>query len=149
MDLAELIEPSRCLVDLRYADKAACLGDLAKRAATTLGIEAPPVLAALRAREALGSTGLGNGIAVPHARLANVAAPFVLVAKLREAIPFEAVDDRPVDVVCLALLPAAKSGAQLPVLACIARRLREGPALAAIRRARDVKGMFAALTAAA
>ena len=148
MDLAQLIEPSRCLVDLRYADKAACLGDLAKRAATALGIEVAPVIEALRAREALGSTGLGNGIAVPHARLPNVAAPFVLVARLREAIPFEAVDDRPVDVVCLALLPAAKSGEQLPVLACIARRLREGPALAATRRARDVKGMYAALTAA-
>ena len=148
MDLAELIEPSRCLVDLRYADKAACLGDLAKRAATALGIEAAPVVEALRAREALGSTGLGNGIAVPHARLPNVAMPYVLIARLREAIPFEAVDDRPVDIVCLALLPAAKTGTQLPVLACIARRLREGTALAAARRARDVQSMFTALTAA-
>lgn len=149
MDLAQLIEPSRCLVDLRYADKSACLGDLAKRAATALGIEAGPVAEALRAREALGSTGLGNGIAVPHARLANVTAPYVLVARLREPIPFEAVDDKPVDVICLALLPAAKTGEQLPVLVCIARRLREGTALAAARRARDVKGMFAALTAPA
>ena len=146
MDLTELIEPSRCLVDLRYADKAACLGDLAKRAAATLGLEAATVLEALRARETLGSTGLGNGIAVPHARLSSVSSPFVLVARLRDPIAFEAVDDKPVDVVCLALLPAAKSGAQLPVLACIARRLREGPALAAARRARDAKGVFAALT---
>ena len=114
MDLAELIEPSRCLVDLRYADKAACLGDLAKRAAAMLGLEPAAVLEALRAREALGSTGLGNGIAVPHARLASVAAPFVLVARLREPIPFEAVDDKPVDVVCLALLPAAKAAPSCP-----------------------------------
>ncbi len=148
MDLAELIEPSRCLVDLRYADKAACLGDLAKRAAAALGIAPGPVIEALRAREALGSTGLGNGIAVPHARLPDVTAPYVLVARLREAIPFDAVDDKPVDIVCLALLPAANSGAQLPVLACIARRLREAATLAQARRARDVKGMFAALTAA-
>ena len=85
---------------------------------------------------------------MPHARLPNVAMPYVLIARLREAIPFEAVDDRPVDIVCLALLPAAKTGTQLPVLACIARRLREGTALAAARRARDVQGMFTALTAA-
>ncbi len=148
MDLAQLLEPSRCLVDLRYADKAACLGDLAKRAAASLAIEAVEILEALRAREALGSTGLGHGIAVPHARLADVAAPFVLLARLREPIAFEAVDGKPVDIVCLALLPAAKSGAQLPVLACIARRLRDGPSLAAARRARDATALHAAVTVA-
>ncbi len=148
MDLAQLLEPSRCLVDLRYADKAACLGDLAKRAAASLAIEAVEILEALRAREALGSTGLGHGIAVPHARLADVAAPFVLLARLREPIAFEAVDGKPVDIVCLALLPAAKSGEQLPVLACIARRLRDGPALAAARRALDPAALHAAVTVA-
>ena len=147
MDLAAFLESSHCLVDLRYADKAACLADLARRAAAALAIDAAPVVEALRHRETLGSTGLGSGIAVPHARLTNIAAPFALVARLREPIAFEAVDDKPVDVVCLALLPAAKSGEQLQVLACIARRLRDGASLAAVRRARDAKALHAALTA--
>ena len=147
MDLPDILDPVYCLVDQRFADKAACLGDLAKRAGAALRLEPAPILEGLRHREALGSTGLGNGIAMPHARLDTITRPFALVTRLREAIAFESVDDRPVDVICLALLPVAKGSEQLNVLACIARRLRDAGVLSAIRKARDPKTLHALLTA--
>ena len=146
MDLPDVLDPASCLVNQRFADKAACLGDLAKRAATALGLAPSLVLDALAHREALGSTGLGNGIALPHARIGGIDRPFVLVTRLREAIGFEAVDDRPVDIVCLALLPTARDKDPLNVLACIARRLRDGRILAEARAARDPTALHKALT---
>lgn len=146
MDLPDLLDVTHCRVDQRFASKEACLGDLARRAATLLQFEPGPILEALRHREALGSTGLGNGIALPHARLATVSRPFVLVTRLREAIPFDAVDDRPVDIVCMVLLPSAKGSEQLNVLACIARRLRDAGVVAAIRKTTDAGALHALLT---
>ena len=146
MELSHLLEPMHCTVDARYADKAACLGDLAKRAAAALGLEKAAIVDALAHREALGSTGLGNGIALPHARFAGLAAPFVIALRLREAIPFESVDDKAVDIVCLILLPAA--GDKTNVLAAIARRLRDPGTLAAIRKAKTADVLHAAMTGA-
>ena len=146
MDLPDVLDPSFCLADQRFGDKAACLGDLARRAAAALGIAQTLIAEALAHREALGSTGLGNGIALPHARIDGIDAPFVLITRLREPIRFEAVDDRPVDLICLALLPTSKSKDQLNVLACIARRLRDAEVLKAARGAKDAKGLYAALT---
>ena len=125
MDLSTLLQPTQCCVDQRFSGKTQCLNDLARRAATALGIEAAPILEALHHREALGSTGLGNGIALPHARLTTIGKPFCLLARLREPLAFDAVDEKPVDLICLVLLPAGQSSEQLNVLAYIARRLRD------------------------
>jgi PTS system nitrogen regulatory IIA component len=144
MDLATLLQPTHCLIDQRFASKTQCLNELAKRAAAMLGIEAAPIADALHHRESLGSTGLGNGIALPHARLTTISQPFCLLARLREPLDFAAVDERRVDIVCLVLLPAAPSCEQLAVLAGIARRLRDGVALAAMRKAKEPKTLFAA-----
>ncbi len=153
MDLTDVLRHAHVSVDGRFADKGACLAGLAQRAAGHLAARHPaarhPALAssdildALTHRESLGSTGLGRGIALPHARLAGVVDPYVALARLRDAIPFDAVDDKPVDIVCLVLLPDAKGGGQSPggqspagqlnVLAGIARRLRDPATLAAIR----------------
>ncbi len=148
MDLTDVLRHAHVSVDQRYADKAACLATLAQHAAGGVSLAAGDILAALTHRESLGSTGLGRGIALPHARLAGIAGPYVALTRLREAIPFDAVDDKPVDIVCLVLLPATQSGVQSPgsqspgsqspagqlnVLAGIARRLRDPATLAAIR----------------
>ena len=143
MELSHLFGPTRCVADARYADKAACLGDLAKRAGVALGLEKSAIVEALTHREQLGSTGLGNGIALPHARLPALGMPFVMILRLREPIAFEAVDDRPVDIVCLILLPAA--GDKTNVLACVARRLRDAEVLAAIRKAKTADALHAAV----
>ncbi len=147
MKLADLLQPAQCGVERRYADKTACLADLARQAGLVLDIGAAPILQALQHREALGSTGLGNGIALPHARIAGITGPYVSVTRLRDAIAFEAVDDRPVDIVCLILLPAAGPPGN-DVLACAVKRLRDKAALTAMRKARDGQALHAALTAA-
>ncbi len=144
MDLLTLLKPAQCLVDQRFASKALCLDSLARQAAAALGLDVAAVAEPLRHREALGSTGLGNGIALPHARLAIIQEPFCLLARLREPLAFDAVDEKPVDIVCLVLLPAASSSQQLHVLSCVAKRLRDVPALAAMRKAREPRTLFAA-----
>ncbi len=91
------------------------------------GLEPRSIAEPLHHREALGSTGLGNGIALPHARLTVIDQPFCLLARLREPLAFDAVDEKPVDLVCLVLLSAATPSQQLHVLSCIAKRLRDAP----------------------
>ena len=144
MKLADILRPVQCGVDKRYADKSACLADLARRAALALDIEPAPVLEALQHREALGSTGLGNGIALPHARIVGIAEPYLTVTRLREPIAFEAIDDRPVDIVCLLLLPAAGPPGN-DVLACAVKRLRDKTVLAAMHKAKDAQALHTAL----
>jgi nitrogen PTS system EIIA component len=143
MTVDEILAPDRVFVGLRAASKAALLANLAGRVAEALGLGLDAILPALLRREALGSTGIGDGVALPHARLDALGHPFGVLARLRDPLDFEAVDDRPVDLVFLLLLPAAEHGEPLNALACVARRLREPEAVAAMRRARDAGGLFA------
>lgn len=97
-------------------------------------------------REELGSTGVGNGVALPHARLRGLKAPFGLLARLHHGIDFGAIDDKPVDIIFLLLLPEIGEGAQLNALACAARVLREPEALGRVRGASDREALFRALS---
>ena len=108
MKIAEILNPDSVLIDLRAVDKRAVLADLAGRAATPLGIDAAKATDALLERENLGSTGMGDGLAIPHARLEKVRRPFGVFARLDRRIDFDAVDGRPVDLVFLLLLPACQ-----------------------------------------
>ncbi|WP_132251293.1 PTS sugar transporter subunit IIA [Methylobacterium segetis] len=143
--LGRILAPDGVLHGLRAAGKAALLGDLARRAARALPIDGAELLAALLRREDLGSTGVGDGVALPHARLEALARPFGILARLREPIAFDAIDEAPVDLVCLLLLPADAGGEHPNALACIARRLREPGIAAALRGARDAATLRAAL----
>lgn len=145
----EIIRVSNCLVGLRFATKAACLNDLAKRATRAVGLDVNSVLPAILHREELGSTGLGQGIAVPHARIAGLTEPFALLVCLREPLPFDAVDDNPVDIVCLMLLPHNQPDDAPKALACIAKRLREPTVTKALRRAKEAEAVYYAMTAPA
>src|SRR5262249_41964035 len=113
MNITEFLSPKHAIVDLRAGDKARLLGELARRAATALGLPADQISDALLKREDLGSTGTGGGIAIPHARLAGVARPFGMLVSLAKAIDFDAIDGRPVDIVFLLLLPTNSQGEQL------------------------------------
>ncbi len=84
-------------------------------------------------------------MAIPHARLSALGEPIGLFARLKAAVEFEAVDGRPVDLVFLLLLPAPERGDHLNALACVARRLRDEKASAALRGARDAPGAYAVL----
>jgi nitrogen PTS system EIIA component len=109
----------------------------------------PPdhILSELLKREELGSTGMGGGVAIPHARFYKVEKPFGMLARLRKPIDFDAVDGSPVDTVFLLLLPDAPAGERLGALACIARKLRNPAIIAALRRARDGAEIYRLLAA--
>lgn len=145
MELASLIPPERVLIGLRARDKAEALALLAARAAVALGLEAPAILSPLAARERLGSTGLGRGFALPHARIERLDCFFGLFARLARAVPFEAVDEAPVDLLFVLLIPAHAGADHVALLAAIARRMRDPATLAAIRTAADATRIRALL----
>ena len=126
--------PQRILLDLRLRDKAALLSQLAEVASAALGLPLATILAVLQKREALGSTGVGNGIALPHAAIAGLGGPFGLLVRLQHAIDYGAVDDRPVDLVFLLLTPPNDPKADLSHLSSVARTLRSAAVLKALRK---------------
>jgi PTS system nitrogen regulatory IIA component len=90
---------------------------------------------------------MGDGVALPHARLQQVKKPFGILVRLRKPIDFDAVDGQKVDLVFLLLLPEAQSDRGLGALACAARKLREPGVAAALRSARDGAELYRILTA--
>ena len=145
MKISDFLSPVDVLVDMRTPDKPRLLRELALRAADALDLPADPIATALLAREGLGSTGTGGGIAIPHARIAAVTQPFGVLAKLRQPIDFDAIDGALVDLVFVLLLPLAPQGDQLGALASVARKLRAPPDLARMRQAKDPAGLYSAI----
>ncbi len=142
MDIKNFLSPADALSDARAPDKARLLRELSRRAAATLGLNADLIAGDLLKREALGSTGMGNGVAIPHARFAELKKPFGLLARLRRPIAFDAIDGQPVDIVFLLLLPADSGGEPLNALACVARKLRDAKALDALRGAQTDVALY-------
>jgi PTS system nitrogen regulatory IIA component len=135
MDLEDICPIVDTVIDLPVRDKRGVLRDLARRAALTLEVDDDVIFDALLKREELGSTGVGNGVALPHVRLEQVKKPFGIMARLRQPIDFDAVDGQPVDLVCLVLLSKGNEAAQLNALAAVARKLRIPDVLEELRRA--------------
>lgn len=140
--IEDFLDPANVHVGLRASDKTRLLEDLAQRAGQALSLPTKPISDALVAREELGSTGMGEGIAIPHARLPGIKAPFGLLAILKSPIEFGSVDDRPVDLVFLLLLATGSTGGHLGALAAVSRRLREERIATALRRAKGALTAF-------
>ena len=149
VDIADFLAPACAIADVRAPDKTRLLQDLARRAAAVLELPEETIAEALLKREEVGSTGTGDGVALPHARIAQVKKPFGMLARLRQAIDFEAIDGKPVDLVFMLLTPANPPGEQLNTLACAARALRKPDVLARLRAAASAEELFAAITSAA
>src|ERR1700745_758984 len=125
MEIKEFLLPADTLIKAHGTDKTRLLQELAARAAAALNLDAKLISVELLKREQLGSTGTGGGVAIPHARLAELTKPFGMLMRLAQPIQFDAIDDKPVDLVFLLLLPAGSAGDQLNALATVARRLRD------------------------
>jgi PTS system nitrogen regulatory IIA component len=147
MSLDEILDDRHVLIGLKPADKAALLEQLARRVATSTEVEPRAIAAALSAREALGSTGVGAGVALPHARVEGLSRTVAAFARLDSAIDFEAVDDEPVDLVFLLLSPPGGDKGHLKILAAAARQLRRPELRARLRRAGTAGELRAILTA--
>ncbi len=148
MAIGDIIGPERVEVGLHVTDKTHLLHELAGRAAAALGLDRLTIFEALQARETLGSTGLGNGFALPHARLDALAKPFALFVRLARPIEFAAIDERPVDLVILLLTPVNGGNQHLATLAALSRPLREVGFVRKLRQAEDAAAVHSLLAAA-
>jgi PTS system nitrogen regulatory IIA component len=145
MEITDFLSPADIVIDVRASDKARLLRQLSAQAASGLNLDPDEVSNLIIKREEIGSTGVGNGVALPHARFPGLKAAFGLLARLRHGIDFEAIDDQPVDIVFLLLLPETGDGAQLNALASVARALRDPDALRRLRRASDAEAVYRAI----
>jgi len=146
MNIKAFLSPSDVTIGVEACDKSTLLKNLSSRAAGALGLAPDAVTNQIERRDELGSTGIGGGVSIPHARLREVRKPFGLLARLREPIDFEAIDGQPVDIVFLLLLPAASQLAQLNALAAVARKLRDPEVLRKLRAAASTTALYAAVS---
>ena len=135
MDFASLIEPNRVVFGARASNKQQLLQDLASRAAALLNLDAQTIFNALEIREELGSTGLGNGFALPHARVEGLDRLFGMFARLHRPVHFDSIDGKPVDLVFLLLIPSTAGSEHLGALAAVSRQLRDQELAAKLRKA--------------
>jgi PTS system nitrogen regulatory IIA component len=145
MHIKEILSPANVVSFSRPPDKDELLRQLSRQAGAALRLKPDLVSAAIVRREELGSTGMGEGIAIPHARLQGVAKAFGVLARLEKPIDFAAIDSLPVDIVFLLLLPATSSGEQLTALACVTRQLRNSKIADHIRTAADPAEIYQAI----
>lgn len=146
MKISDILSPHDVLIDVRTANKRQLLEELAGKAAISVGLGVEQVRPYLLKREELGSTGVGGGIAIPHARLPDLQRPFGLLAKLKQPMEFAAIDGLPVDIVFLLLLPATAENAHLGALALVARSLRPAAALVRLRSAKDASELYSVMS---
>jgi nitrogen PTS system EIIA component len=142
MKISDLLSPSDVMIDVQASNKTLLLQEFAARAAASLGVPVDHVGPYLLKREALGSTGIGKGVAIPHARLPELQRPFGIFAKLRQPIEFDAIDGQAVDIVFVLLLPAAVESEALGALALVARTLRSPEILARLRAAKTASDLY-------
>jgi nitrogen PTS system EIIA component len=146
MQLTDLVAPQAIVPALRVNNKKQALQELASRAATMCGRGDREVLEVLTQRERLGSTGIGNGIAIPHGKLPSLDRLFGMFVRLERPIDFEALDGQPVDLMFLLLAPEAAGADHLKALARVARLLRDPEIARKLRESRDAESIYAMLT---
>lgn len=146
MNIKDLLAADHVIAALRVSDKTQLFRELSHRAARSLSLDAEAILGFLETREALGSTGIGQGIAVPHACITGLSQFFGLFARLEQPIEFDAIDERRVDLVFLLLTPDQAVGGQLTALAAVSRRLRNRDAAAQLRAAETSADLYEILT---
>lgn len=147
MPLADLLAPDAVFPMLRASSKKQALQELSHHAALLMGRDQRDIFDTLLQRERLGSTGVGNGIAIPHGKLPGLTKLFGLFARLEKPIDFESLDGEPVDLVFLLLAPEAAGADHLKALARVARMLRDPEIVAKLRATRDAGAIHALLTA--
>jgi PTS system nitrogen regulatory IIA component len=145
MLLTDLVAPNAIIPALRVNSKKQLLQELAAKAAELSGQSERTILETLQQRERLGSTGVGDGVAIPHGKLPKLNKLFGVFARLERGIDFEALDSQPVDLVFLLLAPETAGADHLKALARVARLLREPDVVRKLRDSRDAEALYAVL----
>lgn len=144
--MVQFLNSNGVMPDLRVGDKKSLLALMAAQAAKITGIHERVILDAVIQREKLGSTGVGKGIAIPHARLKDCPRVVGLFAQLHQPVAFDALDDQPVDLVFMLLSPDGAGADHLQALAAISRLLRDGAITERLRGATSADAVLALLT---
>jgi PTS system nitrogen regulatory IIA component len=148
MHLADFLDFEAIKPALPGGNKRSLLQQLANFAAQRLQVDPAAVLASLTEREQLGSTGFGQGVAIPHGKIDGLSRIYCLFARLGEPLDYKAIDSRPVDLVFLLLSPGDAGADHLKALAAISRVTRDGATLERLRGARSRDALAAVLLGA-
>lgn len=148
MQLAQLLDFESIRLGVAAKTKRALLNQIGLHAAQRLGLDPDKVQACIAERERVGTTGFGNGVAIPHGKIAGLSEVFAMVVRLSDAIDWKAIDDAPVDIVFLLLSPVDAGAEHLRALAAVSRVTRNAATLDKMRGARDRDAFAAVLMAA-
>lgn len=146
MNLAEIIDARAVLPHVKAQNKKQLLQELSQAMAGMVAVDHRIIFETLLTREKLGSTGLGQGIAIPHGRLPNITRVYGLFAKLTAPVAYDSVDGEPVDLVFVLLSPDHAGADHLTALARISRLLRQPGTMAKLRGTATAEGLYAILT---
>jgi nitrogen PTS system EIIA component len=146
MPLNDLLAPEGIIPVMRVNGKKQALQELSERAAKVSGLPSREIFDAILQRERLGSTGVGDGVAIPHGKLANCPRIFACFARLERPIDFEALDGLPVDLIFLLVAPETAGADHLKALATIARVMRTPGLAGQLRATRDALGLYSVVT---
>ena len=146
-----LFRADNILCDLTVSSKKHLFQEMATNLLTTpalkdTDIATRDIVNAALERERLGSTGVGSGVALPHARIDGIDCVYVVFARLETPLDYEAIDDRPVDLVALLLAPTDAGGAHLRALAKVSRKLHRAETHQHMRSAPNAQSLFTLLT---
>ncbi len=147
MGLEDLLSPKGVIHNLRAKCKREALQALAEKASALVDRPAADILSTLMEREQLGSTGVGDGVALPHGKMEGLGKIVGLLARLETPVSFDALDDQPVDLIFMLLAPANATAAHLKALAKVSRLLRDSNSRDALRGADSAEALFAIATA--
>ena len=146
MEIADLLSPDAVISHLKAASKKQVLQDMAHKAADLTRLPERRIFEILTEREKLGSTGMGQGIAIPHGRVPGIERMTGLFAQLDHPVDFDSMDDQPVDLVFLLLAPEGAGADHLKALARVSRLLRNQSICEKLRAAPHAATLFALLT---
>ncbi len=148
MDLSHLLKPAAVRVLGHATSKKRLFQDIAEVAQAVYGLNATETVDALQEREGLGPTGVGHGVALPHARLHGLDHVVGVFLRLEKPLDFDAVDRQPVDLVFALLAPKESGVEHLKALALVSRTLRDAATCAKLRANSDPAALHAVLTEA-
>ena len=146
MNINDMLSDDAFLVNFDGTSKKQVLDELSKLAEKKLKISSRVLLENLTKREKLGSTAVGNGIAIPHANIDNINQPYVFVSTLNNGLDFNSTDGLPVDIVFLLLAPNKNGSEHLQALALISRLLRNKELTAKLRGCKNKESAFAVIS---
>lgn len=146
MELVDILSPESVIPSAKVTSKRQLLQLLAEKASPLVDVDAQVIFDTLMDREQLGSTGLGNGIAIPHGKIKGLSGVTALFVRLAQPVDFDAVDDQPVDIVVMLLAPEGSGADHLKALSKVARLLRTDGVIERLHAAKDEARLLEILT---